>query len=58
MLIDHYPPKHVFAQVPELANQADPVLVRPNRLLDEKWRKVYKAGDPPRLFTVGERRAV
>jgi hypothetical protein len=57
MLVDHYPPKDVFARVPELANQTDPVLVQPNRLLDEKWRKVYKAGAPPGLFTVGERRA-
>jgi IS5 family transposase len=35
MLIDRYPPEDVFARVPELADQTDPVLVQLNRLLDD-----------------------
>jgi IS5 family transposase len=35
MLIDRYPPEDVFARVPELAAQTDPVLVRLDRLLDD-----------------------
>ena len=35
MLIDRYPPEDVFARVPELADQTDPVLVRLDRLLDD-----------------------
>src|SRR5258706_10458285 len=35
MLIDRYPPEDVFARVPELANQTDPVLVALDHLLDD-----------------------
>src|SRR5260221_10537640 len=35
MLIDRYPPEDVFARVPELADQTDPVLVHRDRLLDD-----------------------
>lgn len=35
MLIDRYPPEDVFARVPELANQADPVLMQLDRLLED-----------------------
>ena len=35
MLIDRYDPEDVFARVPELAAQTDPVLVQLDRLLDD-----------------------
>jgi IS5 family transposase len=35
MLIDRYEPEDIFARVPELADQIDPVLVRLDRLLDD-----------------------
>src|SRR5215831_5642284 len=35
MLIDRYPPEEVFARVPELAEQTDPVLGQLDRLLDD-----------------------
>jgi transposase, IS5 family len=35
MLIDRYPPENVFARVPELADQTDPVLLQLDRLLDD-----------------------
>ena len=35
MLIDCYEPEDVFARVPELAEQTDPVLVQLDRLLDD-----------------------
>jgi len=35
MLIDRYEPEDVFARVPELAEQTDPVLVQLDRLLDD-----------------------
>ncbi|HZC76323.1 MAG TPA: ISNCY family transposase, partial [Ktedonobacterales bacterium] len=35
MLIDRYPPEDVFARVPELAGQTDPVLVQLDRLLED-----------------------
>jgi transposase, IS5 family len=35
MLIDRYEPENVFARVPELADQTDPVLVQLDRLLDD-----------------------
>ena len=35
MLIDRYAPEDVFARVPELAEQIDPVLVQLDRLLDD-----------------------
>lgn len=35
MLVDRYPAEDVFARVPELADQTDPVLVQLDRLLDD-----------------------
>src|SRR4051812_13022446 len=35
MLIDHHPYEDVFARVPELAGQTDPVLLHLDRLLDD-----------------------
>lgn len=35
MLVDRSPPEDVFARVPELATQTDPVLVQLDRLLDD-----------------------
>jgi IS5 family transposase len=35
MLIDRYPPEDVFARVPELADQTDPVLVQLDHLRDD-----------------------
>ena len=35
MLIDRYPAEDVFARVPELADQTDPVLVQLDRLLED-----------------------
>lgn len=35
MLVDRYPPEDVFARVPELADQTDPILVQLDRLLDD-----------------------
>jgi transposase, IS5 family len=35
MLIDRYAPEDVFARVPELADQTDPVLLQVDRLLDD-----------------------
>ena len=35
MLVDRYPVEDVFARVPELADQTDPVLVQLDRLLDD-----------------------
>lgn len=42
MLIDRYPPEDVFARVPELAQQTDPVLQQLDRLLedDHLYRRV------------------
>ena len=36
MLIDRYAPEDVFARVPELADQTDPVLVQLDQLLDDE----------------------
>jgi transposase, IS5 family len=43
MLIDRYPPEDVFARVPELAEQTDPVLVQLDGLLDDEqlYAQVY-----------------
>lgn len=43
MLIDRYAPEDVFARVPELAEQTDPVLVELDRLLDDDnlYEQVY-----------------
>jgi IS5 family transposase len=35
MLIDRYPAEEVWARVPELENQTDPVLVKLDRLLED-----------------------
>jgi IS5 family transposase len=35
MLVSRYPPEDVFARVPELADQTDPVLLQLDRLLDD-----------------------
>jgi transposase, IS5 family len=35
MLIDRYPAEAMFARVPELENQTDPVLVKLDRLLED-----------------------
>jgi IS5 family transposase len=35
MLIDRYPAEDVFARVPELASQTDPVLVALDRLVED-----------------------
>jgi IS5 family transposase len=43
MLIDRYPHEDVFARVPELAEQTDPILVQIDRLLedDELYQQVH-----------------
>jgi transposase, IS5 family len=43
MLVDRYPAEDVFARVPELANQTDPVLVQLDQLLtdDELYQQVH-----------------
>ncbi len=35
MLVARYPSEDVFARVPELADQTDPVLLQLDRLLDD-----------------------
>jgi Transposase domain (DUF772) len=35
MLVDRYPPEDIFARVPELADQTDPVLIQLDRLLED-----------------------
>ena len=35
MLIDRYAPEDVFARVPEVADQTDPVLVQLDQVLDD-----------------------
>lgn len=45
MLIDRYSPEDVFARVPELADQTDPVLVQLDRLLDDDRLFVQMRGD-------------
>jgi transposase, IS5 family len=44
MLVDRYPPEDVFARVPELAEQTDPVLVQLDGLLDDEqlYAQVYR----------------
>lgn len=43
MLIDRYPHEDVFARVPELAEQTDPILVQIDRLLedDQLYQQVH-----------------
>src|SRR5215470_11319451 len=45
MLIDRYPPEDVFARVPALADQTDPVLVPLDRLLDADMLYQQVRGD-------------
>ena len=50
MLIDRYPPEDVFARVPELAEQTDPVLVQLDRLLDDDHLYAQVRGDLARRY--------
>src|SRR5690348_14309036 len=50
MLIDRYPPEDVFARVPELASQTDPVLVELDRLLDDDMLYQQARGDLARRY--------
>jgi transposase, IS5 family len=50
MLIDCYPPEDVFARVPELAEQTDPVLVHLDRLLDDDQLYERVRGDLARRY--------
>jgi transposase, IS5 family len=50
MLIDRYPPEDVFARVPELASQTDPVLVQLDRLLDDDRLYQQVRGDLARRY--------
>jgi IS5 family transposase len=50
MLIDRYPPEDVFARVPELAEQTDPVLVELDHLLDDEALYAQVRGDLARRY--------
>jgi IS5 family transposase len=50
MLIDRYEPEDVFARVPELAEQTDPVLVQLDRLLDDDQLYAQVRGDLARRY--------
>lgn len=50
MLIDRYPREDVFARVPELADQTDPVLVQLDRLLDDDQLYSRVRGDLARRY--------
>jgi transposase, IS5 family len=50
MLIDRYEPEDVFARVPELAEQTDPVLVELDRLLDDDQLDAQVRGDLARRY--------
>jgi transposase, IS5 family len=50
MLTDRYPPEDVFARVPELADQTDPVLVELDRLLDDDQLYRQVRGDLGRRY--------
>jgi len=50
MLIDRYDPEDVFARVPELAAQTDPVLVQLDRLLDDDDLYRQVRGDLARRY--------
>jgi transposase, IS5 family len=45
MLVDRYDPENVFARVPELAGQTDPVLVELDRLVDDDQLYAQVRGD-------------
>jgi transposase, IS5 family len=50
MLVDRYPPEDVFARVPELAEQTDPVLVQLDHLLDDDQLYQQVRGDLARRY--------
>lgn len=50
MLVDRYPPEDVFARVPELAEQTDPVLRQLDRLLDDDLLFQRVRGDLARRY--------
>jgi IS5 family transposase len=50
MLIDRYEPEDVFARVPELAEQTDPVLMQLDRLLDDDQLYAQVRGDLARRY--------
>src|SRR5262249_4760816 len=50
MLIDRYAPEDVFARVPELASQTDPVLVHLDRLLTDHSLYQQVRGDLARRY--------
>jgi IS5 family transposase len=50
MLIDYYAPEDVFARVPELAGQTDPVLVQLDHLLDDDQLYQQVHGDLARRY--------
>jgi len=50
MLIDRYTPDDVFARVPELAEQTDPVLRRLDGLLDDDPLVAQVKGDLGRRY--------
>jgi IS5 family transposase len=50
MLVDRYAPEDVFARVPELASQTDPVLVQLDRLLDDDNLYQQVRGDLARRY--------
>jgi len=50
MLIDRYTPEDVFARVPELAEQTDPVLRRLDGLLDDDPLVAHVKGDLGRRY--------
>jgi transposase, IS5 family len=50
MLVDRYPAEDVFARVPELANQTDPVLVQLDQLLTDDQLYQQVRGDLERRY--------
>jgi len=50
MLVDRYEREDVFARVPELASQTDPVLVTLDRLLDDDALYRQVRGDLTRRY--------
>jgi transposase, IS5 family len=50
MLVDRYDPENVFARVPELASQTDPVLVELDRLVEDDRLYEQVRGDLARRY--------
>jgi transposase, IS5 family len=50
MLVDRYDPENVFARVPELASQTDPVLVELDRLVEDDRLYEHVRGDLARRY--------